>query len=304
MVSSQRPSEEVSRAIGRYRAPSLPHEAEVFARHVVTVAAPVGVARARTLCWSASRLAAFGLSVGLEVTDEVLLHPSVVERFIGVGLVHASVARQRTLRANLRYLACRVVPTLWSAPPPPLPRSHAKEPYTTREIDGYLALARAQGTHERRMRLQGLVCLGAGAGLMGADMRHVTGHHVEHRADAVVVRVQGPSQRLVPVLPRYGAALVESAMSAGGAYITGGVSPSRHNVTNRLVTSAAGGIDLPRLEISRLRASWLETCAAALGLAGFFHAAGFLHSKHLGDVVGRLPVPGDNELVELLGGAM
>ena len=304
MLSVPGPPTDVARAIRLYRAPALPVEAEVFARHVVTVAAPVGVARARTLCWSASRLAAFGLSVGLEVTDDVLLHPSVIERFITVGLADASVPRRRTLRANLRYLARRVVPTMWSSPPPALPRSHAKESYTTTQIDAFLALARAQGTRERRMRLQGLVCLGAGAGLLGADMRHVTGHHVGHRAGGVVVDVKGPTARLVPVLERYCEPLLESARFAGGAYITGGVSPSRHNVTNRLVTSAAGGIDLPHLEISRLRSSWLETCAASLGLAGFFHAAGFLHSKHLGDVVGRLGVPCEEQLVRLLGGAM
>ncbi len=300
----RKPNEEVARAIARYRAPSLPVEAGVFARRVVTLAAPVGVARARTLCWSASRLAAFGLSVGLAMTEEVLLHPSTVERFISVGLVEASASRCRTLRANLRYVGCRVVPTLWAAPAPPLPRSYAKEPYTQREIDGYLALARAQGTRERRMRLQGLLCLGAGAGLLGADMRHVTGAHVTRVGGGLVVRVQGAAARLVPVLSRYGQALEESASFAGSSYVTGGVSPSRHNVTNRLVRSAAGGLDLPRLEISRLRATWLETCADALGLAGFFHAAGFLHSKHLGDVVGRLGVPGDDELVSLLGGAM
>ena len=294
----------MARTIGLYRAPSLPFEAEAFARRVVTMAAPVGVARARTLCWSASRLAAFGLSVGLEVTDEVLLHPSVVERFISVGLVTASTSRRRTLRANLRFLGTRVVPRLWPAPAPALPRSHAKEPYTTREIDGYLALARAQGTHGRQMRLQGLVCLGAGAGLLGSDMRHVTGHHIERLGGGLVVRVEGSSARLVPVLARLGEPLMESAVFAGSAYITGGVSPSRHNVTNRLVAGAAGGLDLPRLEISRLRATWLDTCAGALGLAGFFHAAGFLHSKHLGDVVGRLPVPGAIDLVTLLGGAM
>ena len=154
------------------------------------------------------------------------------------------------------------------------------------------------------MRLQGLVCLGAGAGLNGRDMRHVTGAHVTRLGGGLVVRVEGTVPRLVPVLARYGDLLMESAVFAGSAYITGGVSPSRHNVTNRLVTRAAGGLDLPRLEISRLRATWLETCATALGLAGFFHAAGFLHSKHLGDVVARLDVPGDGELVTLLGGVM
>jgi hypothetical protein len=304
VLSVPQPTPDVARAIGHYRAPSLPAEATAFARRVVTVTAPVGAARARTLCWSASRLAAFGLSVGLPVSDEVLLHPSTVERFVSVGLVGASTSRRLTLRANLRFIACRVVPSLWAAPAVALPRSRAKEPYTQKEIERFLALARAQGTVERRLRLQGLVCLGAGAGLTGADMRHVTGHHVSALGQGLVVRVPGPAARLVPVLPRYAAPLTESASFACSAYITGGVSPSRHNVTNNLVARASGGLDLPRLEIPRLRATWLETCAAGLGLAGFFHAAGFLHSKHLGDVVARLPVPTERQLVALLGGDM
>jgi hypothetical protein len=87
----------------------------------------------------------------------VLLHPSVIERFAAHAPGLTAVTR-RTFRRNLRFLARRVVP--WLAPADaPLPREHAKAPYSPAEIAGYLALADAQPTVGRRMRVSGLVCL-------------------------------------------------------------------------------------------------------------------------------------------------
>ena len=76
----------------------------------------------------------------------------------------------------------------------------------------------------------------------------------------------------------------------------------RHNVTNRLVASLSGGHDLERLDLSRLRATWLATVAETrLGLPGLFKAAGFSFSQQLCDLVADLNVPDDDDLVDLLG---
>ena len=93
----------------------------------------------------------------------MVLHPSTAERFTrsGPGL---SGAARRTLRTNLRFIGRGVVPQLYPRDLP-LHRERAKAPYSLAEIDGFLALADAQPTAERRMRAAGLVCLGAGAGL-------------------------------------------------------------------------------------------------------------------------------------------
>jgi hypothetical protein len=88
-----------------------------------------------------------------------------------------AVLAPHTLRANLLFLARWVVPALAPAGAP-LPRERAKVPYSPAEIAGYLALADAQPTAGRRMRAAGLVCLGAGAGLAGADLRPVRGTDV------------------------------------------------------------------------------------------------------------------------------
>ena len=82
-----------------------------FARHVAAAAAPPTRARANALLWAAARLAAFGIPLGLEAVPEVLLHPSVIERFAASAPGLSGSAR-RTLRTNLRFIARRVVPAL------------------------------------------------------------------------------------------------------------------------------------------------------------------------------------------------
>ena len=130
------------------------------------------------------------------------------------------------MRANLRFIGRRVVPQLYPADLP-LPRERAKQPYGPAQIDGYLALADAQPTAERRMRAAGLVCLGAGAGLIRADLREVRGTDVACRSGGVLVIVRGARPRTVPVLARYHPRLLAAAASAGNALICGGADPGR-----------------------------------------------------------------------------
>ena len=92
-------------------------------------------------------------------------------------------------RTNLRFIGRRVVPHLYPADLP-LPRDRAKAPYSAAEIGGYLALADAQPTAGRRMRAAGLVCLGAGAGLIRGDLREVRGSDVARRSGGVIVAIR------------------------------------------------------------------------------------------------------------------
>lgn len=294
----------VSEVIARWRGSGIPQPAAGFAREAVLAVGPAGPARARSLLWATSRLAAWGLAVGLDPMPEVLLHPSVIERFVTFGMRDRSATARRTARTNLRFVARRVAPQLpHPQAPAPLARQRAKAPYTQAEIDGFLALAAAQPTEARRHRLAALVCLGAGAGLSGEDLRHLTGAHVRRRAGGVVAVVEGRRARVVPVLARYHRPLVAAATFAADGCIVGGRGAGRHNVTNPLLAAIAGGVDLPRLELPRLRATWLAIQAAALGLRELFAAAGVTHSQQLCDLVAQLPAPTERELIARLGGA-
>jgi integrase len=229
----------------------------------------------------------------------VLLHPSVTGRFAAHAPGLSGVTR-RTMRTNLRFLARAVVPQLAPADRP-LPRERAKAPYCPAGIGGYLALAAAQPTAARRMRASGLVCLGAGAGLIRGDLRDVRGSDVARRSGGVVVQVRGTRPRAVPVLARYHGALLAAAAFAGTGLVTGGADPARRNVTTPLIRGLDGGTGLPRLDTSRLRATWLADCATQIGLATFMHAAGITCSQRLGDLLAS-PEPGSEaEAVALLG---
>ena len=89
----------------------------------------------------------------------------------------------------------------------------------------------------------------------------------------------------------------------GTARNHGGSDPARRNQTNPLIRALDGGSGLPRLDTSRLRATWLADCAPLLGLATFMHAAGISCSQRLGDLIARLDPAGEAEAVQLLGGA-
>src|SRR5450755_2662300 len=170
---------EVAAYIGRWEPSSVSAEAAAFARDVVAKTGPEGRERAKSLLWAAGKLADYAMPLGLEAVPEVLLHPSVTERFTrcAPGL---SPAARRTLHTNLRFIGRRVVPQLYPADLP-LPRERAKAPYSLAEIEGFLALADAQPTAERRMRAAGLIALGAGAGLIRGDLRDVRGSDVACR---------------------------------------------------------------------------------------------------------------------------
>jgi len=276
-------------------------QAAAFARDVITRTGPQGRERAKNLLWAAGKLADYAIGLGLEAVPEVLLHPSAAERFTrcAPGL---SPAARRTLRTNLRFIGRHVVPQFYPADLP-LPRERAKAPYSPAEIAGFLALADAQPTRERRARAAGLICLGAGAGLIRGDLRDVRGSDVACRSGGVIVAVRGARPRAVPVLARYHARLLAAARAAGTGLVCGGTDPGRRNLTNPLVTALDGGTGLPRLDTSRLRATWLRDCAELLGLATFMAAAGISCSQRLGDLLAGLEPASEAGAVTLLGAA-
>lgn len=296
-----RPSEPgVAGYIAGWGPPSVSPRAAVFARAVVARAGPAGRERAKNLLWAAGKLAGYAIGLGLDPVPDVLLHPSVIERFAASAPGLSGSAR-RTLRTNLRFIARAVVPALDPAAAA-LPRERAKAPYSHAEIAGYLALAGAQPTLARRMRGSGLICLGAGAGLAGADLRGARGSDITCRSGGVIVDVRGARPRVVPVLSRYHDTLLASAAFAGDGLVTGGRDPGRRNVTTPLISSLAGGTGLPRLDTGRLRVTWLRDCAQLLGLATFMHAAGITCSQRLGDLLATLEPAGEAGAVTLLGG--
>ncbi len=111
------------------------------------------------------------------------------------------------------------------------------------------------------MRASALVCLGAGAGIIAGELRHVRGTDVVDRAGGVLVLIGGRRARSVPVLDRYRQPLRAAASFAGGGLICGGREPGRRNITDELCHALSSDRSLPRLEPGRLRSTWLMSRA-------------------------------------------
>ena len=287
--------------VERYAPVSVSPAAADFTRGVVTRAGPATPGRAKGLLFAAGRLAGFAERVGLELEPGVVLGTSVIERFVIDGCRSMSPATRRTLRTNLRALARSLQPY----PEPsavPLARERAKRPYSPAEIDGYLRLADAQSTRARGLRASALICLGAGAGVIAGELRHVCGSDIVKRSGGVLVTVAGARSRAVPVSERYQQRLLQAAVFAGDRYVIGGRDPDRRNVTDTLSAALSTDSSLPRLQAGRLRSTWLVQCAGQIGLGGFMAAAGITCSQRLGDLAGQLPAVSEDELVAILGG--
>jgi integrase len=279
---------------------SVSEAAVVFVRGVVTQAAPATPGRAKALLFAAGRLAAFAERVGLELEAGVVLHTSVIERFVIDGCRSVSPATRRTLRTNLRALAR----SLERYPEPaavPLVRERAKRPYSLTEVDGFLRLAAGQSTPARGLRASALICLGAGAGIITGELRHVRGSDIVERSGGVIVAVSGQRARTVPVSERYQQRLLQAAAFAGDRYVIGGRNPDRRNVTDTLSATLSTDSSLPRLQAGRLRSTWLVECAERIGLGVFMQAAGITCSQRLGDLAAQLPAVSEDELVAILG---
>ena len=195
--------------IAGWQPSSVSPQAAGFARAVVTRAAPGGRERAKNLLWAAGRLADWATGLGLEPVPEVLLHSSVIERFTahatGPAGRDAADAADEPAVPGPRGLFPR-----WRRRTRRCPASTPRRPYAPAEIDGYLALAGAQPTAARRMRAAGLVCLGAGAGLIRADLRPGPRHRHQRplrRRDRDRPRPQAASRAGAGPLPRAAAGI-------------------------------------------------------------------------------------------------
>lgn len=292
-------AQRAARAVGRYTPCSISEAAGAFARQVVGEAAPQSPARAKALLFAASRLAAFGESVGLELAAEVLLHAAVIERFIVAGEQTFSAPTRRTLRTNLRALA-RALSRYPEPLPAALPRERAKAPYSPDQINGYLHLAACQPTQARAMHATALICLGAGAGIIAGELRGLRGSDVVPRSGGLIVEVSGKRSRIVPVLARFHEPLTKAAAFAGQGLLIGGRDPHRRNISDALTAALSSDPSLPRLDGGPLRSTWLAEAASLIGLGAFMAAAGVSCSQRLGDIIASLPQLPEAQMVALL----
>ena len=191
---------EVASVIARWHSDMVPADAAAFARQVVARAAPASKARAKALLFAASRAASFALGAGLELRAEVVFCPAVIERFIVANARAFSAPTARTLRTNCRAIGRAAGRLPRAGPGAPAPGAGQKALHGRGNLGLPGVGRRPADGWPGAMRAAALVCLGAGAGLVGAELSAVRGPDVVARSGGVVVDVKGRHPRAVPVL--------------------------------------------------------------------------------------------------------
>lgn len=286
--------------IARYRALGAPTavraKVTAFARLVVAQARPDSVDMARRALSHVAGLATWALRMGMPLEPADLLHPHTIERYI---MTIRRRAGARSIRSVVRRIGERVNPQAFPPPPPPLSRLGAAHPYTDAEIAAYLALAAAQPTPLRRMRLTAVICLAAGAGLTGPDMLPLRGTDLQlQNSGVMIVTVGGRCPRVIPISPAFHGPLMEVLTWAGNGRLFSSDSP---RFIGNCTARVAGGGDLPPLSLRRLRNTWIAARLHDMGFPELLAAAGLTRSPTFFDLAALQPAPSIQQIIGALG---
>lgn len=223
---------------------------------------------------------------GRSLEWRVLMDHSVIHDFARAS--HFGVARkthnERVVR--LRTMASTINPGP-SAPPRFVAgkQKRIKPPYTAQQDVAMIRWARGQSSIKRSQQLQLILGLSRGAGASSTDLKHVLRPHVVDLGDeGINVKLgQGESQRVVPVRRAY-----EPLVRAGleGARRSGPLLGSSKNAIGQVLEHAQYlSTDVPRLEVARLRTTWLaELMRLPIPLSTLMAAAGLQSARAFADI--------------------
>ncbi|UOY03703.1 hypothetical protein [Blastococcus sp. PRF04-17] len=222
-----------------------------------------------------------------------------VDEYTRTGMPDSSAKSRADRRARLRRLADQINPDQAPDRGVTVERPSVKPPYTEREMAQIRRVALTQPTAARRRQLCLCVGLGAGAGLDSQDLRHLTRAHVRDTGDGgITVEVPEPSPRAVVVLRDYEGLVRIGLGDLKPHALLLGRKEDRRNLAARAIGHAVVLGDVPHIEQSRLRATWLaRLMTAAVPLQVVLTAAGLRSARTLVDLLPHLPTGPDTHTV-------
>lgn len=226
---------------------------------------------------------------GLPLNARVLFRRITIGDYIDDNVDNLSEGSQRNYRAMLLRISEILLPEDNQHPMVPLNNKTIEAPYTEKDLTRLTYWANGQSTRLRMQKSRTMLCLGAGAGLTAGEISLLTRRDISIDADGILITVQGPRTRQVPLLRRWEKLfIVALAGVPDDAYVFGG-KPNKP-LKNALSTHAkqSNGEFAPRSD--RLRATWLVTqLAAATPMKALMTAAGLQKFENLSAYLDFLP---------------
>lgn len=229
----------------------------------------------------------WALNQGHPAKVPALLVRRTVDEYTRVGMPGSSPKSRTDRRSRLRKIVEQIHPD--QAPPPTvtIPRKAVRPPYSQQEMSLIMQAALVQPTAEKSRQLALCVGLGAGAGIDSADLKLLHRQHIHDAGeDGIRVDVQGERARQVwvrrdfePLVRRGIDGLTDDQLLLGRV-------TTRHNVAAQVFSNAVLLGQIPKLEQSRLRSTWLTSLMSRpVPLALIAQAAGLISTRTLFDLL-------------------
>lgn len=194
-------------------------------------------------------------------------------------------------RSRLRKLATDANPGIDTPVAAPVHGHVAvKAPYDRREELAIMRVASRQRLPHARRTLSAVVGLSGGAGLDALDYRHLTRSHITVTDNGIRVDVPGKRPRTVWVRVEYEALVLIGVEGLQLGQLVLGEKRDRRNITGPVIERAEIHGNVPHIEASRLRNTWLAwAMTQAIPLNILLDAAGLTSCRSLIDLLPHVP---------------
>lgn len=262
-----------------------------FLREVFTAFKDIEPVTARDYRTHLAALSRYALHRGKALTPGEVLTTEFIDEYTRVAMAGEDDKLRARRRSILLVLATHANPgPTVPAKLTPIPRSSVRPPYTPHELAVIVRVCTVQPTPRKEVDLCAVVGCGAGGGLDSVDQR---GLHVEHVVDlgedeGLVIHVQDPRPRIVPVRAPLEHLLRRAIAGRRGDELLIGVKPDRRNTAARAVENAAL-YNVPHIEPARLRSTWLaDLMTDTVPIGVLLQAAGLKSARTLTDLLPHL----------------
>ncbi|MFN8168034.1 MAG: hypothetical protein U0S36_04555 [Candidatus Nanopelagicales bacterium] len=226
---------------------------------------------------------------GHPVTFESLTDLALIDEYTRVELATRTENSAADRRSRLRKLAGALNPsTALPVHGHTIPRKAIKPGYTPAETAAIVRVAWVQPTEEKTRAMCAVVGLGLGAGCDSTDLKALLCSDIEDHGDAgmsVTIRSRG-GERTVPVKREYEPLVRRALQSRKPNQLVIGQKADRVNVAARIIDEARIYGDVPKIEASRLRSTWLaDLLTRPIPLPVILHVAGLKSARTLLDLV-------------------
>ena len=214
-----------------------------------------------------------------------------VDEYCRVGM-SATIEKSRgDRRARLRGIADQVNPEQAPVRHRPITREPRRGPYSDAEVAAILRVITTQPTPLLVRQLAVCVGLGLGAGIDSADLKLLFPHHLFLTPEGIRIEIPGKNARTVWVRRDFEAVVRRGVEGTDPERPLIGLNPGRSNVAAKIFDNATLVGDLPKLDQSRLRTTWIAwLMQRPVPLAVICKAAGLTSTRTLFDLIPFLPV--------------